>query len=266
MKTLRSLLPTAFVLLLPTVSCASGFCHSENFLVMAATQELAEKVLAQAEVYRSQLAMKWLGEQLRHGDGRTLICVDVSPAEERGHFLPVRDGHRKLHMIRITCSENRATGKLLEHEVTHLVTHIAFQGTVPLWADEGIALLQDQERIYLTRQEFIRGYVRDNRWPNLEKLLEEKRINSTDYEFCSTAVSLTTYLLTRGGPSVLLSFARAGGNIGWDSASQQCYDMRLRDLQAGWQSWAEQHAMQEATPRKSSPVLSRRVAITRLRE
>ena len=240
MGTVRPWMLVAFLVFAPAeVACAGGFSFSENFIVLAPDQRTAEQVLDQAERFRKELAVRWLGEALPAGVGRALVCVKLSYANSDGGFWPIDDARRKLHRLRVTMAPDKSLTHILAHETTHLILEIGFHGELPIWADEGIAMLQDEEQLDCARLKIIERYARTHNWPDLRKVLQAERIKG-DLESYAIAASLTNFLLTRGDAAKLFRFALAGKTGGWDSAALKHYALTVGELQSMWQAWAAQ--------------------------
>ena len=221
---------------------AGGFAFSDNFIVTAPDQRLADDVLAKSEQYRKDLALQWLGKPLPPGAGRTLVAVDLAPAESGGRFWPIDDAGRKLHQLRLPVSPGKDFASSLRHEMIHLVMQIAFRGELPLWANEGIATLEDQDRVGQVGPQLARWYAASGIWPDLQKILQADTVGTDDYEFYSVSNSLTAYLLTRADEATLLKFAMTGKATDWNAAARQGYGLTLDELQSSWQKFATRNA------------------------
>jgi len=245
MQSVRAWLSVGLLILATPIAVrADGFSFSQNFIVLAPDQKLADRLLEQAERLRKELAVRWLGEELPMGDGRTLICVELSGTNREGGFWPIDDTRRTLHRLRLTASHREALPSILAHEVAHLVIQLGFQGELPIWADEGIAMFQDGEDFKSARRHIIATYARNDTWPQLYKVIEAERIKG-DLESYAVAASLTSYLLTRSDVSTLVSFALAGKTSGWQAAAREYYGVTMSQLQAMWQVWAAHTTLTE---------------------
>lgn len=240
MGTLRPWLLVSFVVFTPAeIACGGGFSFSDNFIVLAPDQRIADQVLDQAERFRKDLAVRWLGEPLPAGVGRALVCVELSYKNSDGGFWPIDDARRKLHRLRVTMAPDKPLTHILAHETTHLILEIGFHGKLPIWADEGIAMLQDEEELDCARRQVIERYARSDNWPDLRKVLQAERIKG-DLESYAIAASLTGFLLTRGDAANLFRFALDGTTGDWENAARKHYGLTMGELQSMWQAWAAQ--------------------------
>jgi hypothetical protein len=238
------------VLLAPAAALAGGkgLAGNESFVVLAADQLLADEILARAGELRRSLALEWLGEELEPGK-RTSIHAAVTHAEDRGRTFVRFDSKSEHHMIWLNTSRERATGSTLAHEVMHVVLGIRFRGEFPAWADEGAASLQDDEERTQIRRGITDWMVQTGNWPNLLHILNQPALDVADQRAYATAVSLTEFLIARGGKQKFIEFASAGRERGWPTALAEFYRIvGISELQAAWQEWvmAQSHAKRTA--------------------
>jgi hypothetical protein len=224
---------------LASTAHGAGFAYSENANVLAPDQSTAEAVLAQAEAYRRQVAIEWLGEELPPGEGPVAIHVQLSTREDTGLTLPIDSEQRKFHRIWLITSRERALGSTLHHEMVHAVLATRFPGRLPAWSDEGIAGTKDDPQRVLLRRQIVEQMAQTAAWPQLRTLLEAKELSANDETAYSVASSVVAFLLSRGDKPTLLQFATAGREQGWERAVQECYGFRsVAEFQTAWQGWA----------------------------
>ena len=77
-------LSATLLLVLATSSHAADMSIGTNFTVPAPSQALADAVAKQAEVYRKQSALEWLGKKLPDRVGRSLITVEITRRRMKG--------------------------------------------------------------------------------------------------------------------------------------------------------------------------------------
>jgi len=236
MKTFLIKLFLALPLALICSESIGGFASSENFLVSAPDQELAEAVLARAEEYRREVAIRWLGSELPSGTGRAIVSARISQTSQYCRFWSARDTGGKLHTITVTDQRGQVSGYVLRHEITHLVLDTGFDGRLPPWASEGIAMLEDGQSLKSERARVLAGYARTRSWPNLRIILRTPRFHLNDSEAFITAFSFTQYLLSRRDPSTYFKFAVATNTNEWESAAHQHYGTSVEQLQEAWQT------------------------------
>lgn len=224
---------------LASTAHGAGFAYSVNANVLAPDQATADAVLAQAEKYRRQVALEWLGEELPPGAGPVAIHVQFSATEDTGLTLPIDGPQRKFHRIWLITSRQRALGSTLHHEMVHAVLATRFPQRLPAWSDEGIAGTKDDPQRVALRRQIMEQLVQTAVWPPLGTLFEAKELSANDETAYSVASSVVAFLLSRGDQSALLQFAATGQEKGWERAVQECYGFHsMAELQTAWQRWA----------------------------
>lgn len=235
-----------FALTVSVPAFGAGHAFNENFSVLtppqtssAEAQAYAERVLQQAETYRKQLALEWLGDELSPGAGRTMINVEFSD-EDSALTWRIDNPLRKYHMLYLAMSPDRAVGSGLKHEIIHVImaTRFPHPNRLPAWLEEGIASRYDDRERVTHRHEMVLEYARTGSWPSLERILSSRNIASGDYSAYAIAESLIDFLLTRGDKATLLNFAAdvATGNV--QGALHVHYDMgSIDELESTWHKW-----------------------------
>lgn len=239
-------------LLFATSAFAAGFEYNENFLVFTPKelsdedgQALAREVVNLADKFRQAIAEEWLGEALPPGVGRTSISVSFDNEREDALTWVKDHPDRTLHKIYIRATPGHALEALddmLGHEIVHVVlaTQYPYPKRLPPWLEEGVASRYDDADRKAIRQRTINWWRKTGNWPQLAKLLQDKRMGADQAESYTASASLVDYLLTLGDKAELLNFAHEGQQTGWDEALQRHY--RIQDagrLQSHWQSWAQ---------------------------
>lgn len=223
-----------------TTSPRSGFASSDNFVVYAPDQELADEVLKKSEELRTKLARAWLGKTLLPGVGATMIHIKLSSSEDSGFTWPKDHPAKKYHSITMTSSRDRVLGTTLAHELTHVMLAIEFGDRLPRWANEGAATCQDGEKLRQTRSERLQRFAKTNEWPALLKILNQQEIGSDEAVFYTVANSLTEFLLERDDSDVFFRFSIAGKETGWELAAKNSYEFHsLQEMEQGWHDWVQ---------------------------
>ncbi len=229
------------ILCIPCVADAAGVAASQDFNVLASDQALAEAVLAQAEVFRREIAKEWLGQELSRGAGPAMITVVESQGEDSGLTWPIDDPKRKFHKVWLRTSEERALGSTLRHEITHVVLATQFPNHLPAWVEEGIASLSDDPERLEIRRRMLGRHLLSRDGPHLNAMFEAPTVPTSHRSTYSLAASVVEYLLTRADKATLLRFAVTGRDQGWDRAVQEHYGFRtVSDLETAWHAWVSQ--------------------------
>jgi hypothetical protein len=218
-----------------------GLAGSENFVVSAPDQDLADQVLAKAETYREEIALEWLGKKLPDGEGLTSIFVELSTTIDRNSSSVSESPSNGRHIVWLTSSRSQVLGHALAHEVAHTVLATHFGTRPPVWIDEGIACRYDDEPRVADQERTVARLTRSNAWPPLDTIFRTATIRSDAFETYAAAVSITRFLLELDDKRVLVEFAVSGHNKGWDSAVRKHYRYSsTAELEEAWKRW--QHA------------------------
>jgi hypothetical protein len=226
---------TLLLLLAPTTPAA--ICRTENFLVEAPTPEIASKVAQEAERYRREQARLWLDHDLPPWRQPCKIKVTITTTGSGGATTFMFDNGRLLEqeMALEGTLENILTG-VLPHEVTHTIWAWHFRKPVPRWADEGAAILAENEPEQQRHVQACRRILRTSgRALSLRRVLDTKSYPSDPMPFYVEAHSLTRFLVDLKGHSVLVAFVEAGLADGWDKAVRTVYGYAdVDDLERAW--------------------------------
>ncbi len=228
-----------FTLLTTVAARAADMSIGVNFTVLAPDRALADAVAKQAEIYRKQSALEWLGQELPDRVGRTLITVEITSQKDEGLTWPIDCAERTLHQVWLSTSVDRALGTTLHHEVIHTVLDSQFYPeSLPAWASEGIASQADDAGRKESQRQILARWSKEGRWPGLRSLLESARIDHDNLSRYAAASSLTEFLAERGGKTRVVAFASSGQKRGWDRAASEYYGLHnVVELQTAWQDW-----------------------------
>jgi hypothetical protein len=132
---------------------------------------------------------------------------------------------------------------LLRHEVAHTVLLTALGGAIPDWANEGIASRYDNLRRHAIREVKLREFATFDSWPRLPALFASPIEAQWSY---AASVSLTDYLVARGGKREFIRFLLTADSQGYDAALHQHYGLRSIDqLEAAWRNHVRQVVAQK---------------------
>jgi len=214
-----------------------GFARSENFIVLASTQPMADQVLSSAEHHRRQLAIEWLGGELPAGAGRTAITAKLDPTKNNGLTWPKRDNSGKLHHVFLNIPDAKLVDAMVCHEMAHVVFNTYRDEGLPAWIEEGAASFGDDPERVAIRQRSVAGF-RASGFPRLEFLFSETNVSSSAREQYAAAASVTEFLLAKGDKPNFVRFGVEAQQYGWQRALHSCYGIRsVQDLQGQWVAW-----------------------------
>lgn len=212
-----------------TFSLGASLESSANFTALAPNVRLADKVVAQAESFRSRIGAVWLGGVLPATRTPTSIFVEIDDSKSLARTLPSRNGDG--HQVWLVGSESAVTEHLLHHELVHVVFGSQPTGDMPDWANEGVASRYDNQHRQHIREQKLAEFVRINSWPHLSRLFRGQIRQQWQY---ATAVSVADFLIQQEGPERFVRFAVASQH-GVEQALQTHYAIEsIEELEARW--------------------------------
>ena len=138
-------LATLLLVSMVSVTLNAASFRTRNFIVEAATPSLARQVAEQAESYRKQLAMHWLGAPLPAWPNPCPIQVVSGPhLPAQGvttyNPIPARD-----FQMEVVGSQQRILDSVLPHEITHTVSPLTLAAHCRVGQAEGICTTVEHE-------------------------------------------------------------------------------------------------------------------------
>ena len=132
-------------MILPPCFASAASHRTTNFIVEAPTSELAKQFGEMAEHYRKTKAVEWLGEEMPNWQQPCPLRVEISMEGPSG-ATTFDFGKRPIYQfMQIKGPKERLLNSVLPHEVTHTVFAYYFKQPVPRWADEGGAVLSEDD-------------------------------------------------------------------------------------------------------------------------
>ena len=126
----------------------------------------------------------------------------------------------------------------LPHELTHVVLKERFANTsMPLWADEGIAILADPSAKQARhRADLTSALANGTTFPARALLTLEEYPRPDQFGvFYAQSASLTEFLVRRKSPQQFIDFIERATVEGYDTALRSCYDIAgIRKLDSEW--------------------------------
>lgn len=229
------------VLALVGIVCSMGAAYrTPNFVVYAPNSQVAEQVGKWAEHYRREKAREWLGYEMPNWPQACPIHVQVTMSGPRGatsfQFAP--QGGVQGQIMEISGPLDRLLASVLPHEVTHTVFAHYFRCPVPRWADEGGAVLSEDDIELERHNKMVRQILNKGRHFPLRQLLALKEYPPHDEKVVclyAQGFSLSHYLVHVSNKQTFLQFIAHGMQRGWDSAAQSFYGQRgVEQLEEAW--------------------------------
>jgi hypothetical protein len=213
--------------------------RSTNFTVEAPTAEVAEQFGKAAEEHRKQQALAWLGQEMPPWPKPCPLKVTPKMGGSGAATTFTYDNHGGYDVLAMTVEgeTERMLRSALPHEVTHTVLAHYFRSPIPRWADEGAAVLAEDDA---DRRNYDR-IAQD--LPNTGKALPLRRLLAVrEYGEVGAVVPLhvqgytvARFLVGRKDRPTFLRFVRQGMVDGWDAAAKECYGFEsVEQLEAAW--------------------------------
>lgn len=225
------------VFLLAGVLASTGASYrTANFQVEAPTPQIAQQIGNYAEAYRQQKAQAWLGRDMPPWPDPCPIHVTVNMGGAGGATSFAFDRGRVLGQnMNIEGSLDRLLASVLPHEVTHTVFAFYFRSPVPRWADEGGAVLSEDD-VERNRHDMIcRQILNAGRQIPLRRLFSLRDYPGDVMCLYAEGFSVVNYLVANSSRPTFLAFVGHGMNYGWDSAVQTYYRYQnVEELEQAW--------------------------------
>ncbi|MDA7950647.1 MAG: hypothetical protein MPJ24_04080 [Pirellulaceae bacterium] len=227
-----------------TAKAQGARSDSNNFIVFADSKELASDVSHMAEVYRKELALKWLGHELPQWRMRCPIFVKEGPTLGAGgatSFTFSYDGYSEpgdWHM-EIQGSSKRILDSVLPHEVLHTVFATHFRQKLPRWADEGACTSIEDLSERTKHHKLLLRNLTSNKGIGLRRMFKMYEYPKDMLPLYAQGYSLVKFLVHQKGEQEFIRFVEEGlENEEWESALCRRYEVdNLADFQVKWLAW-----------------------------
>jgi hypothetical protein len=217
--------------------------RTQNFVINAPNQEIAQQVGQWAEYYRKAKAIEWLGQEMPTWPKPCPVYVTVSmegPSGATSFVFHPQGGVLDMKM-EIQGPLDRLLASVLPHEITHTVFAHHFRRAVPRWADEGGSVLSEDDVERERHDKIVRRILNGTQQFRLRQLFNMSNYPSGgDKVMCLYAqgFSVSHYLVYMSDRPTFLRFVGIGmqnNNNNWDQAVQTCYGLGSVDqLEEAW--------------------------------
>jgi hypothetical protein len=229
--------PSLFLVLLGALSSLGAAWRTQNFVVEAPTQALAQQAGQYAEQYRRDKAMEWLGREMPNWNEPCPLRLTVTMNGSGGATSFVFDRGAILSQdMHIEGTVERLMNSVLPHEITHTVFAYYYRQPVPRWADEGGSVLSEdaQERAHHDR--LVREILNTpGRMIPLRRLFTLTQYPRDVMVLYAEGYSVTNYLVSISNRPAFLQFIAQGMRGDWDTAIRTHYRFNsVEELEAAW--------------------------------
>ncbi|REJ70450.1 MAG: hypothetical protein DWQ31_00990 [Planctomycetota bacterium] len=218
--------------------------RTENFVVTAPTPQFAQQVGEAAERYRRELAIEWLGEELRTWARPCPITVNASANLGAGGATSFMFQNGEVYGWQMTIqgSQERILDSVLPHEVTHTIFATHFRQPLPRWADEGACTTVEHPSEKLRHQQLLIQFLKTGRGISMSRMFAMREYPPDVLPLYAQGFSVARYLIEHGGKRKFVGFMEdALASSDWRSAIRAHYGHGdLTTLQNRWLDWVRQ--------------------------
>lgn len=242
-RTLRTCLSLLLTLAAATSLQAAAY-QTQNFTVQAPTARLAREIGDQAEVYRRDLAIEWLGTEMPPWSRKCPIRAQVAPTLGAGGATSFMFNQGEVYgwEMDIQGSRQRVLDSVLPHEVTHTIFASHFRQPLPRWADEGACTTVEHHSEIGKQERMLIRFLKTGKGIPFSRMFAMKEYPRDVMPLYSQGHSLTTFLIEQRGKKVFLDFLAMGmADENWPAAIRKHYGQSsLHQLQNDWLAWVKQ--------------------------
>ncbi len=218
--------------------------QTPNFVVDAATPELAKEIGDAAERYREELAQLWLGKSFPQWHQPCPIVAKIGPQIGAGGVTTfVFDQGEVFHWsMNVQGSRERVLDSVLPHEITHTIFATHFRQPLPRWADEGACTTVEHATERDKQNRMLHEFLHTNRGIPFSAMFKLKEYPRDMLPLYAQGHSLATFLIDKGGRAKFIEYLEDGLQRGdWPAVTQSHYGFQgLGHLQGKWLEWVRQ--------------------------
>jgi hypothetical protein len=229
--------PYALLVIAGALSSLGASYRTTNFVVEAATPQLAQQIGHLAEKYRKEKAIEWLGYEMPAWGQPCPLHAKVMMSGAGGATTFQFDrGQILTQKMEIQGELERLLHAVLPHEVTHTVFAYHFRRPVPRWADEGGAVLSEDDTERNRHDMLCRQILNTpGRAFPLRRLFALTEYPADVMALYAQGFSVTSFLVGKSNRQAFLRFVGDGMALGWDQAVMKHYQYRtVEELEQAW--------------------------------
>lgn len=251
---------------------------TDNFVVVAPDPAFARKVGNEAERFRRELAVEWIGKELPRWREKCPIQVSLAPhAGGETSFAFMFNGNQRGEPtgwdMKIFGSPERLLDSVLPHEVTHTIFATHFRRPLPRWADEGacttVEHFAEKKKNHGMLIHFLTS--KPSRGIPFNRMFIMKDYPDDILPLYAQGYSVAKYLIMEKGRRHFLDYVNAGMEMeqpgreldAWNRATKQYYGYEdLSDLQVRWERWVAEGSVEREIPANEDRLASSKSATT----
>ncbi len=217
--------------------------RTQNFLISAPTPQLAREIGDQAEVYRRDLAIEWIGRELPPWREPCPIEAQVAPHLGAGGATSFMFQNRQPFgwTMSIQGSRERVLDSVLPHEITHTIFATYFGRPLPRWADEGACTTVEHSSERHKQERLLVEFLTTNRGIAFNKMFAMKEYPPDILPLYSQGYALARFMIHQGGKQKFVQYVGEGmERNNWTAATRKYYGYdTLGELQTTWLEWVQ---------------------------
>jgi hypothetical protein len=229
------------LLVMPSAAAHAAEARSRNFIVTdAPSVDFANQVASEAERFRAELAMKWLGRELPSWSHPCTLRVVAGNIPAQGVTTYQRyPGHVGDFQMEVVGTPQRILDSVLPHEVTHTILASHFGRPLPRWADEGISTTVEHSSERSKHERKLREFLSTRRGIPMNRMFMMTEYPPEMLTLYAQGYSVCRFLIEQGGPREFVKFLETFHRQGsWTDSVRQHYGYEsLAELQEFWLDW-----------------------------
>ena len=245
--------------------------ETENFVVYASDELLARKVSKEAEHFRKELSIQWLGRELPKWRHKCPIKVEINNnagGETSFAFITNNSGRGEPidWSMKIYGPPDRLLDAVLPHEVTHTIFATHFGRPLPRWADEGACTTVEHESERRKNHRMLLEFLtsQPSRGIPFNRMFTMRNYPHDILPLYAQGYSVARFLIAKKGRRHFVDYVGKGLQNenqtqvlrAWDQATQEFYQYKdLSELQVDWLAWVK-NGSKESQPQKQSELNS----------
>lgn len=222
---------------------AAGY-RTPNFVIEAATPDLARKIGDAAEQYRHDLAIEWTGRPLPRWASPCPITAEVADNLGAGGATSFVFDRGEVFGWQMTIqgSEQRILDSVLPHEVTHTIFASHFRQPLPRWADEGACTTVEHPSERARQHRMLIEFLTTGRGIAFPQMFAMREYPPDVLPLYAQGYSLARYLIERGGRRKYVDFVGQGLASGdWSTTLRAFYGITdPSQMQMVWLDWVRE--------------------------
>lgn len=233
---------------LQATSSQAASVRTPNFVVHAASQQLAQQVGETAEQSRRELAQLWFGREFPRWAFPCPITVHADAAASGGETsFQFDQGEVYNWRMRVQGPPELILRDVVPHEVNHTIFASAFRRPLPRWVDEGACTTVESPAFRQRMQEALDKFLRTERGIPFNVMMPAGAYPRDVLPLYAQGHSVATFLIDHGGHRKFAQFIGDGLEVGWPRSVAEHYAYAdLSELQTTWLAWVK-----DGSPRSS---------------